>query len=1496
MDTLNRESTQLPPLPRRRPRRDWGRLFARMLCAIFMIVGLFPIAAALVVRSAWARTWATDETRRILRDKDITATYSLEVRLWPLGVELGGLTVAATDGGSPALETKRVSLRPRFFPLLSGKLAIDQIEVDAPRVRLVVHHGKVQNLKLPESGQNKDSGPIHAPSGVFSISDASLDLDLEGSRLKAGEVDVDLTVDDAPQGAIFEMKVHADGATFKRSRLVYPRGSDEPVLAIDDDALCSIDARVHVEPDHVLLRRLSAMGSADLDIADNTTPRCDLPEGDRQRVELDVSNLNVRFPEKKGEMPRIEGHARVRVPVGIAERLASLPETDGWIAVDADVRFAEDTPLPEASGHFEAHDIHLDQYSFAREIQTDFTFRRNVVASPRLMIKIADGTGTMNDITVDLSKPGFPVKIAKGDITDVNFTSLMHDLGISKHPHVAWDLHEVHVQNFKGTIVPLKMDGDLQAKTAGFGVFDAPVDAPSKTRIIGAKEAGLVGRVQIRPDALQFTQVSARLPASHVDGLFVSIGFHNDLRVDVPKGTIDLTEIGPLGSLPIAGVAEVEAHVTGIFTDPHLEADASIQKFVLGDIPFGDVTAGHATLNGLVVDLKGVKAQKNKSSYEMPTARLDFGPPSHLTMDAIAVANAMGVQDFFGLWHLDEDPRFDKTQIDGSLATRANIHLALGGPEDVCGDGFIDVRATAHVKDVLLYGERFEDGDLDLEYKWTDRRAGIEGADVDVRAVTLHKGRTSAGAAVGSLLGSASIQRGGALNGSVVLESLPLARIDQFGAAARDLEGSASGIVKVHGTVDAYTAEGDVDVSPARFRGAQLGSSHVHLAMTQLPSSVAPIGRTEICKGRIFPPFNKEAYKSDSSLQGEYRLDGDLFGGQVHLDGVRMTRQKSPELFGKIGLRKADLGAVTTMLTSNAEKRREAREGDAPLGGEISGDLTIERVSFDQPALSKVRFAPASLSIERGGQKLSLRPNAPLITLENDTLSVPALAFDLSAKNGLKGAFTLKGSVGRVTSEADLALVAELEPIDLGLLVGIVPKLERSQGTLTGSVKLGGRASAPALDGTLSVRGGELAIHQFPSVITDIDVDVAADSSEVRVTRASAKFAGGTIAATATMPLRGDSFGRWDANVTARGIHVTSIDGVQAAFDADIVLSQDTQAAGGPQDRLPHASGDVLITSFEYTRPITLATDLNAIGGRATRTKVESYDPSLDNIVLDLRVRSRVPLKIRNNLVEVSLGIDSGALAVSGTDQRIGLRGELKANPGGRFHFRANDFDIKQALIRFDDPTRIDPKVDVLATTEYRRYTDTGTTAAAGASGGSAAATAGSGRTGGLWRISLHAYGNADNMTLDMTSDPALAQDDIVLLLTIGMTRAEADQLSLIGASGASLALDALATVSGADRAVKNAVPVIDDFRFGSAYSSRSGRTDPQVTVGKRLTEGVRANVSTGLTEDREVRANVEWRLNQRLSVQGSYDNINDVSSSTAGNLGVDLRWRLEFE
>ena len=68
---------------------------------------------------------------------------------------------------------------------------------------------------------------------------------------------------------------------------------------------------------------------------------------------------------------------------------------------------------------------------------------------------------------------------------------------------------------------------------------------------------------------------------------------------------------------------------------------------------------------------------------------------------------------------------------------------------------------------------------------------------------------------------------------------------------------------------------------------------------------------------------------------------------------------------------------------------------------------------------------------------------------------------------------------------------------------------------------------------------------------------------------------------------------------------------------------------------------------------------------------------------------------------------------MTGTNQRIGLRGELTTLTGGHIRVFANDFEVQKGSIRFDDPTRIAPHVDITALTEYRRYSNTGATAAA---------------------------------------------------------------------------------------------------------------------------------------------------------------------------------------
>ena len=63
-----------------------------------------------------------------------------------------------------------------------------------------------------------------------------------------------------------------------------------------------------------------------------------------------------------------------------------------------------------------------------------------------------------------------------------------------------------------------------------------------------------------------------------------------------------------------------------------------------------------------------------------------------------------------------------------------------------------------------------------------------------------------------------------------------------------------------------------------------------------------------------------------------------------------------------------------------------------------------------------------------------------------------------------------------------------------------------------------------------------------------------------------------------------------------------------------------------------------------------------------------------------------------------------------------------------------------------------------------------------------------------------------------------------------------------------------------------------------------------------RFADRVRLSATTGLSESREFRAQVEAQLSDAVSVQAGYDNYNLTSASSFGNVGVDLRFRLEFE
>ncbi len=1269
---------------------------------------------------------------------------------------------------------------------------------------------------------------------------------------------------------------------------------------------------MRVEPGAILVRRFQAVASADLDPAPHTSPKCDLPATDPRRVEVSLGHLHVALPRVPGGMPAVDGHIHARAPLSLAKRFVSLPKTAGWIGVDVDVRYADDTILPDVTGSIEAHDLLLKHYALARDLVSELTIRRNIIESPKTTLHFAGGTLVLSDTVIDPLSHGGRLQHTRLDATGVDFTALMRDLGVHPTSWVGWDIRELHAPSIAGTFAPLKIDGDFTAKTYTFGVYDRPAEDHARERLFGFSEAALTAHFAVRPEALRFSDVRAVLPHSRIEGGLCSIGFDNDILVDVPHLEADLDDLSPIGNVVMRGKLQATAHVDGVFNEPKPVGEiTSLAGFSVADVQFGDVTAGHVEVNvdKPEVDISNVKARRRESPYEVPTATLRFGGAQGFVVDAVGQSPGFGMRDVLSMFALDEDPRFDG--LDATMAARADVHVALGGPEDACGGGFVSVGTKGHLRNVSLYGERFAQGDAEATLRWYDRERGIAGADVDLRSFVLEKSKppegTQAGA-TGTVLGSATMRRGGALAANVILQGVPLARLDALGSFASQVSGSVSGVAHVSGNLDdfqpdaGFVARAEVDVVSTRVRAVALQSSHLDVSMThRMPQQKRTLGHTK-CGASIGPAFDPKAFLTDTTSHGEWTVNGDLFGSTALLHDVVMTRARSPHLSGRVSLRGLDLGALASIA---ATRRADADEAGAapsrPVGGQLWAELIVDDVPFDAPSKARGRLVLGPTFVTRGADKITLSQLLHPIELADDALTVPPIEVtletgDAASDTNFRGGFVITGGATKISSDPTLAFDAKLKTVDLAVLPRLVPNVDSASGKLEGSLRVTGKVAAPVIAGQLHAKADTLVVHGLPGAVTNIRIDVDASASEVSASGAG-ELGGGTFSFDGHIPIRGFAVGAFDSRITVRGVHVDRADGVKAMCDADLHATYDPKTQTGAAGAIPHLTGDVLIDSLAYTRPITMSANLPSFGTRAKRTEVNAYDPALDAIAFDLRVRSAAPMVIKNNLVEVQLGIDSGTLQVTGTNQRIGLRGGLRALPGGRLHFQTNEFDVRQALIRFDDPTRIAPNVDITAVTEYRRYSDTSAGAAAGAStsGGSSAASIGSTRGGALWRITLHAYGDADDLRVDMTSEPALSQEDIVLLLTVGMTRAELDQLAA-SSIGASIALNALGAASGADRAVKQAIPIIDDFRFGSAYSTATGKTEPQLTVGKRLTNDLRASVTAGLSEDRELRSNIEWRLSNRLSVQGSYDNINDVSSSALGNLGMDLRWRLEFE
>ncbi len=1448
------------------PRRDIGRLFARIFCALFALLGLLPLAAGLLTRWDPIRDWAAGETARVLREQiGLEAQYEVQISFWPLGLELESVTLASSDGGPPALSAQRVSLRPRLFSLLAGRVDAGQIVIDAPALRLVLRDGELVNLKLQLPG-NGGAGPDKLPSLSVAITDARVSADIDGLVIESDAIDLDVFAEDA--GSL-EVALRAAATSFTRQRALgkgAPPGTGP--VAVDDDVLCQIDARVRYDEGSLLVRRLSLLGVVDASPDPGTVPSCELERvrTDPRRVLARLSGVRVELDGMKPE--QVTGHVLLQAPLEVSGRyLQSLPLA-GWVQVSGELDISERSTLPEFHGKVRTGNIELGPYTLAAHVDAELHLIRDRLLVNSFRAGYADGDVLIEDISVELLAPGIPLHVRSTQGTGLTFPGLMRDVDVTPNTIVNWDLKKVTIHDFKGTLDPPKLEGQLAAETENFEVFDRSVHDRARRHMIGVRRAKLTGTFGVHGDSVRFDGMRADFGKSRLHTT-VHIGYDNSIELAVPEGgVIDLADVSPLVDIPLAGQVRMDVEMSGNMSDPVLTGSYAVSDLWFAGFPIGDISTDSLRFVPLVVDVESAVLTNGKSEYRLANARLNFDTDATLVASATLRDSRVDLRDFLAMWLFDSDPRWDSISGRGRLEGR--VSYVLGGAGDPCKGGNLMVRGDVELASLGMFGESYSGVAANLDFNWFDIDASYLGMRLDVPSVVLHKG-------TGTLLGSLRLSKGAQVQGQLVASAVPISEVQGLGPLAKRAIGTIGADATVSGTLDALAAKVQTRISPIRIGRSELPASSVFVALEPIAKKPSWIGTTA-CGAPKPGKFDRAEFDADHP-SGVFKATGNLFGGQVRLDQFEITRQTAKHVRGSVEFDDLDLVALSNLAP-------EASLIESQPTGVLDAKLSLSDLALERPLEAIGTLDLQRLSIDLGGTHIdSVAPKQ--VRLGGGSVDIPALTLRATTERGQTASFNLGGRLTGLAARPQIDVRFTLEPTPLDGFVSLIPSAERARGTLGGQIAIRGPLDAPVYQGGLELTNGAIHMRGSTQSITELDLKLGIAPGEIIIEQGAFSFGGGRVQLRGNAPLAGFRLGEVRAFITARDVNLPLASGVRATADADLRARwQPGSSSSDRKQALPQLVGNVVLSSFDYTRPVKMTANITDLAQRGKRTEFDSYQPEGDVVSFDVNVRSTAPLALQNNLIDASLTIEDEVLQLAGTNQRFGIRGAMRITPGGRFRLTKNEFEIQQGRVRFDDPTRIAPLVDVTAVTDFRR------------SGGSIDATSTTTQTtasaGSDYRITMHAHGDAETLRIDLTSEPQLSQDDIFLLLTLGLTRTELDQVQS-SSLGESVALEALGALTGADQMVTEAIPVIDEFRLGS-FSTRNGRTEPAITIGKRLSDRIRAYVTSGLSESRDVRSNVEVKINRKVSIEGSYDNINDISSSTLGNIGADVRWRLDFE
>jgi translocation and assembly module TamB len=740
----------------------------------------------------------------------------------------------------------------------------------------------------------------------------------------------------------------------------------------------------------------------------------------------------------------------------------------------------------------------------------------------------------------------------------------------------------------------------------------------------------------------------------------------------------------------------------------------------------------------------------------------------------------------------------------------------------------------------------------------------------------------------------------------VGLEAIPVESVQQFIGFSYPVRGQLSGQFHGRGTREAPTVNGLFDLGNGDAYGVSFNRLRGQLNVTQ---EEARIANAEL---RLFAP-EKETGRGAGIVTGsagysfaEHTASVDLVGASLPLANFQILQSQRFPLDGQVSFRlkasgpptapqgegtirvvdlrvgQSVIGSFDGTLTSDGRTAR-LELGSAMSTGEISGAYTLTlaqpyildgRVAFKNIDLdpfflgalhlksfnghgkadgeigvngslqhpesivmdakfSRLQFNYANVQLENVGP-VHLRSSRDSFQIEPAELRGP----DTDIRVDGNVSFTERRSVSlRLNGGLDLRLLSGVAP---GLTVGGPAQVNATfEGTL----------DRPRITGRIHIDHAAARVADFPTGLSAIKGDFIFDDTRLFFTDLIAEAGGGTLHLTGSVTYTERPM-RFDITARSDGTRIRYPEGMSWLTGGSLRLTGTTE--GGL------LSGRVTVQRVALTQGLEVAGVL--VSNKEGITAPSTSSPFLRNLQFDIEATSAPDARMEWPGAELDAEAN---IRVRGTWEHPILLGHIHVISGDLL-FHGNRYRVARGDINFANPFRLDPVVNVEASTTIQQY-----------------------------EITLNFNGAASKLTLAYRSDPPLPGNDIVTLLALGQTSSEGTLRTAGGAQSGT---------SGASALLSEAVSSQVGGRLEKLFGITNFRVDPglagigatgsqnaaaRVTVQQQVTRNLTVTYVSNVGSTQQQVIQVEYNVNRNVSIVA----LRDYN----GTFGIDIKIKKRF-